>query len=468
MKSINGVPLRRQQGFKGDGANHITLDNNLSAYSGARYSTIAGWVRITDYSQQCIIFKSDVAKDPEYGGGIKLWIGSTGQVRIFTYYNDQSIPIISFFGYTTIASIDTNKLYHIACITDAQTQSSIIYINGVVMATTYTELEPSYFTGTVIFNNLYPPTIGVQEYTTGFDRFLKGSVSQVKLWDIQLTQTQIKEEMYANNIQTIGYWPLQYNTKDYSGNGNNGTVTGTEQYEIVDRGIESINNLKLLTKKGFKGDGASYITTPKTTAYTQFTFMSWVDFTTDTNQVRQMIARKSDTNSGGEEDANAFYIGASISSGDSYFLLQLYNSTGSAAIVSDGDFVSDGVHHCAITIDFNTGNYIGYIDGEILFSGTGASSYIWSTQPWSFMRGNDFFNNKKEVVGEIKMFSSVLTQSQIKEEMKGNVLPSVGYWPLQEDTKDYSQNSNDGTVTGTEQYEVVQNGLTEWKDPVLP
>ncbi len=107
------------------------------------------------------------------------------------------------------------------------------YVNGVFVGSdTYTNFG-NFEQLRLIYTYFRDITAPTGEY------YFKSVIYDIKYFDSVLTEIQIQSEMTENNIQAVGFWDLNQNTLDSSGNGNDGTVTGTEQYTIV--GTEHIN-----------------------------------------------------------------------------------------------------------------------------------------------------------------------------------------------------------------------------------
>ena len=107
--------------------------------------------------------------------------------------------------------------------------SQKIYVDGnQVSSATYNELlstnfEPLKFGSVAYFNG---PSCGGQNW-------FKGKISNVQIYNTSLSGADI-EALYKEGIggapinlrNLVGWWPLNGNAKDYSGNGNNGNVIG--------------------------------------------------------------------------------------------------------------------------------------------------------------------------------------------------------------------------------------------------
>jgi len=152
--------------------------------------------------------------------------------RAYVMYRDDKKELYFGVGDTyTVHSCDLRGKHHFCVVANGATIDG--YLDGVKVSTgtSYNYGTASQFT----INHMYT-SVSWQEY------LYVGLNYEVKYFDKGLTEEQVKEEMYLNNNEPIGYWTLDNNTLDSSGNNNHGAVTGTEQYTIVDtEEIEEVN-----------------------------------------------------------------------------------------------------------------------------------------------------------------------------------------------------------------------------------
>jgi hypothetical protein len=141
----------------------------------------------------------------------------------FLYYQGQSSIN---FGQRCISGgsqpptpILAGKWYFIAGTFSAATNTLTVYINGIQPTTAGTSTSFTY-------NG--PIYIGAGSEGTN----LKGMESNVQIYNTSLSQAEI-QGLYAEGIggaptrlqNLVGWWPLNGNANDYSGNGNNGVPT---------------------------------------------------------------------------------------------------------------------------------------------------------------------------------------------------------------------------------------------------
>ncbi len=121
-------------------------------------------------------------------------------------------------------NFQTNRWYQISVVFDRQSSTITGYVNGVKAApsipvtfATATNIKPFYMGG-------IPPGAGTCAYA------LDGYISNVQIYNSSLGPNTISA-MYAEGIggapidlqNLVGWWPLNGNANDYSGNGNDGT-----------------------------------------------------------------------------------------------------------------------------------------------------------------------------------------------------------------------------------------------------
>lgn len=129
-------------------------------------------------------------------------------------------------GATKAFTYTKNVWYHIAGTCGAG--GTNVWVNGVV-GTSDTPTSAASTTGDTI--------IGERNYTSFQDRFF-GALADVAMWNVVLSSSDIAtlaaglRPTYVQNANLVGWWPLDGYASpetDLSGNGNNGTLTGTSR-----------------------------------------------------------------------------------------------------------------------------------------------------------------------------------------------------------------------------------------------
>lgn len=143
-------------------------------------------------------------------------------------------------SYDAQTSFENNKWYHIACVNDNKVGTMTIYVNGVLdskfpngqISTTINSSSPRGFRFCGESDN---------------DGYMRSNVqaSEIRLWTIARTESQIKNNMYSVNPASIGlyaYWKLNEGTgnalSDATGKGNVGTIFGAPAKWLLDQKVE--------------------------------------------------------------------------------------------------------------------------------------------------------------------------------------------------------------------------------------
>jgi len=132
---------------------------------------------------------------------------------------------------TPDGAIQISKWAYVVASYDSSTGATKVYMNG-VLSTGGVQLSGSPLS-TCSSAQTY-----IGERTDGY--YFNGSISNLQVYNVSLTANQI-QALYLEGIggapiklqNIMGWWPLNGNANDYSGNGNNGVptaVTFTSQY----------------------------------------------------------------------------------------------------------------------------------------------------------------------------------------------------------------------------------------------
>jgi len=91
-----------------------------------------------------------------------------------------------------------------------------------------------YINGNNVWNSVYVGCIGLTNWKIGsWDRYFNGSIANVQIYNTALTPQEI-QYLYQQGLgggpirigSLVGWWPLNGDAKDYSGNNNHGTIYG--------------------------------------------------------------------------------------------------------------------------------------------------------------------------------------------------------------------------------------------------
>ncbi len=176
--------------------------------------TIVAWVNPYSYTN--------------YGSIFQKYSGSVGDGYALRLYGTTGEPDLTIYnsGGSSIAVIAPTPLplnqWSMVTATFVPGSSLNMYINGVGVQT-----SPTTFTN--IYSNTYPAVIGWnQPVSSGF---FAGLISNVQVYNASLSQAEITA-LYDEGIggapvkpqNVTGWWPLNGNAQDYSGDLNNGVA----------------------------------------------------------------------------------------------------------------------------------------------------------------------------------------------------------------------------------------------------
>jgi len=165
--------------------------------------TLSAWV----YPMQSSQYGTFVIGKSTYGGFLRY---ISGQFEVDIYNGTE---------FNLYYSEPPNSWYYVVETYDGNTQK--LYINGVLVASRALSTTP------VVTQNL---GIGACLFC-GPSQFFNGFVSNVQIYNSSLSASEI-QALYLEGIggapinlqYLVGWWPLNGNANDYSGNGNNGQI----------------------------------------------------------------------------------------------------------------------------------------------------------------------------------------------------------------------------------------------------
>ncbi len=196
-----------------------TTGNNIAAQV-----TVSGWINpASPNGGYNYVFSNDRDCCGSYKG-YDLRVASNK--ACFQIWDSGSIN----HGVCSAATIQANKWYFVAGTYDGSNVR--VYLNGVLAGTLA-------FSGTIGTPASYNSAIGGLGLNPAqYD--VNGMLANVQLYNISLSGTQITQ-LYSEGIagtplipaNTVGWWPLNGNANDYSGNGNTGTIHGPAFFPSV-------------------------------------------------------------------------------------------------------------------------------------------------------------------------------------------------------------------------------------------
>ncbi len=315
-----------------------------------------------------------------------------------------------------------------------------LYVNGVQTAS-YSESATL-----VTSNSLY---FG---YTPGSDippLYFGGNMANVQVYNSVLSQQQISQ-LYqegisgppVGNMALDGWWPLNGNANDYSGNGFNGTIYGNLRFSSSPTATDGGNNATGVIAASF--NGVADISVPAATSLnaSSIAVSAWVNPYASGDQA---IISKSNTCGGGIDNG---------------WVLELINNYPSVWIYG---VTSGWVSSSTLAVATNALSDVGftYASGRLTFYVNGQNSTVTTTtsndlplNDVNLLIGNQgacnlFHGN----ISNVQMYNTALTSRQMQQVygMGQAGLPLansslVAWWPLNGNSNDYSGKGNNGTA----------------------
>jgi hypothetical protein len=177
--------------------------------------TCEAWIYLNSYTGQ---IQGIVGRTDNTTGGFRFGLDSNG--RPFVDYAAAS----AYTQFITIQSLPLNKWTHVAAVvTSVSGKTGAIYINGIAVpiATSLNAAATLTQTG----------NLSIGAFSTGAaNTFLNAAVSEVRVWGVAQTLTQILDNMaislVGSETNLVGLWQGNGNFTDKTANGNSLTSTG--------------------------------------------------------------------------------------------------------------------------------------------------------------------------------------------------------------------------------------------------
>ena len=208
---------------------YFTTASNIAALNITANLTLETWIKFDQTHSDWVrlIGKGDNS-NRTYG----LWLGTDGKLL----FQINGTPTGLNFSSTT--ALQPGIWYHIAAVRNGS--SAKILINGVEDATATTSVSPQ--------TNTFPLTVGYGTIHT----YLKGSLEDVRVWNIARSDSQIQQGMYnsiaANETGLVAY----YDFNQGIASGNNTTIITAN-----DKSLNALNGT--LTNFGKTGATSNFI-----------------------------------------------------------------------------------------------------------------------------------------------------------------------------------------------------------------
>ncbi|WP_372663714.1 LamG-like jellyroll fold domain-containing protein [Cohnella sp.] len=352
--------------------------------------TVAAWVNLDTASNWTRIF--------DFGSGTATNMfltpknGVNGKIRFGIKYNGSAEQIID-----GQAALPTGGWHHVAVTLNGPTGT--LYVNGVqVGINNAMTLKPSTLGATT------QNWIGRSQYP---DPYLDGRVDDFRIYNRALTASEVTHVMEGQTALPIAELPFNETSgttaTDVSGNGWNGTLTGSATWVTGNSG----NAVDLNGTNGYVALPAGVVSGADTT-----TIAAWVNLDTVSNWSRIF-----DIGSGTSK--YMFLTPKSGATGNIRF--EIKNGSAVNSVDATAAFAAGGWHHVAVTLDGATGTI--YVDGQKVGSGgvnirpsqLGVTTQNWiGRSQWSV---DPYLDGR---VDEFRIYNRALSAEEVSLVMNGD------------------------------------------------
>ncbi len=438
-------------------------ENNMQTSSPEGLFTFSGYSRTTPYFNGASSFIA-VGNVPSINSGSTSWAVSFWMysANIVSYKNPLDMNFVSSGNNQGPRFEQSSPSTIYAVVGNSPSSYAIYQISNTLMPNYWYNVALirnggnllGYLNGVLIFNDpntLWPPgfsnmTIG-RGWANSPDRWFTGSIANIQVYNSSLSSSQV-QYLYSEGISGLplsdselsGWWPLDGNANDYSGNGQNGIPTNVI-YTTTPQGPAS-------TQVGnFNGYNSNVTISLSESSLTGFTACEWI---------------YNYNNPSGKLSGNTISSTEplSINSGNGVFelysnIIDLWlgspaSSTNYNLPLPDTWYYICGTYTPSATTLYVNGNFASTVvptQSSISFTqvkiGDGQNSVSGSNIYQTYFPG---------MISNVQLYSSALSGPQIASlylEGIGGAPPQnsplIGWWPLDGNTNDYSNNGNAGS-----------------------
>jgi len=414
-----------------DGPNDYVDAGNSALLNANTIRTMECWVKFSSLAGSQEILSKSMASQ-----GIELLVFGG---NLAAYYMNGSTT--SYITYPT-TNLVTGRWYHVATAWDGVKENIKLYVNGSSVGTL---THVGDITATGVSNTA--PGFKIGQWSDAENRALYGTVDEVRIWNVNRTAVQIKQNMYtiaANTAGLVAYYKADEGSgttliNSTANTGLNGTLTNGPVYTTSQ--VQFNNN-------ALEIDGADdYVTVPGNSAY---------DFTTGTVE---FMVKPTTLNAA----VNAAMLGNRGAGGTRYSFhitpttLGYFNGTYQTLSTT---FNTGQWYHLAFVISGSTTT--AYVNGTLLGTySLGAGTATLQTFIMGRVKDATEYEPFNGAIDEVRIWNTARTQTQINTYknvyMTGTEAGLVGLFNFNQGyaagtntgltvAQDFSSLSNNGTL----------------------
>ncbi len=334
----------------------------------------------------------------------------------------------------TYTSAPVNNWFHFVITINGNTIK--IYINGNLSTTAAGTFSSNTIVASKDFSlGVGVSSLGVAPYTDVNMGYFKGSMDEVRIYDIAMSDAQVQQLYQTESTGLVAYFPFNGNTNDESGNGNNGTVNGvsftSDRFNNNGRAVQFNGTSSVITVKD----------TPQLRLNNELTLTAWVK---RTRFGIDMIFEKGGDWTGGTTN---YGLGLHQINNNMFYFFFKGGWRGTSGI---NDFEW---HHYTVVAKNAEADPQLYIDGvpkSVQYRDGAATMELFQSTAdlhlGAQLGANIYYG--ANVLDEIKVYNRRLSAAEILQNYKQEASGLVAYYPFNGNANDESGNGKNGTVNG--------------------
>ncbi len=479
-QALAAIPSQYSSPFITAGGTSVAQFNGHSSYISTALSmsyplTVTAWIYPTANPSSSITYPMMIGAYSTNNWGVAF--GGSGGLQFCTYQPSACEPVPSL----------NNRYFISATYTSSGTS---LCVNGVCTSASGTPTSTS-----------SPLYIG---YVAGSNPYFYGSISNVQIYSASLTSNQISYlynegmgGMPLKGASLAGWWPLNGNANDYSGNGNNGVPTNVPYMQTgsiafpgatVQLNSSALGMLARLYSSGQAAyaDMVASSAVPNSTGVFLNGYYAPSLHTSQFNGQSSTVATSSVPSSSSHVSASLWFMATAWPLQNTYYYNMLISDSGSCN--TNGFYIASRGVNSETLVSYSGGTNPGDVNLNPIFK-TGAWNnivFVWnSTGPTTsnqtiYVNGARIYNrsvsvpvpalNNAVLLGggsspcwgslylngslvNVQLYDGALSSAQAaqlyREGAQGVPIASanvVGWWPLLGDTYDYSGNYRSGSA----------------------